>query len=107
MTFGVWSYVVAGIMALSFIGGVYQTGYNAAWRRSQIDTITTERDIARKDLAIARKAAEVAAEQAVTLSAAAAANDFQIKELTDAVAKAGEAGSCKLGDYARRLRSVR
>jgi uncharacterized protein HemX len=43
-----WGIVVAGVLALA--GGIYATGYNAAWRQAQVDTLkakiaTQQRDI--------------------------------------------------------------
>jgi len=104
---GVWSYVAAGALVVAMAGGIFQTGYNAAWRRAQVDPVRAERDIARADLANAKHAADMAAKQAVNLSADAAAHDIRLKELTDAIANANGRNSCVLGDFARQLRGIR
>lgn len=100
-----WAYVVAAGLALAAVGGVYQTGYNAALRKAQVANITAERDAAKADLATARDAAEFAREQAAELAASASANDVKVKELTRDLAKARDV--CRLGPYARRLRDIR
>lgn len=102
---GAWSYVAAGVLALTFVGGVYQAGYNAAMRKAQVATITAERNAAKADLATAREAAKQAEAQAGSLAESAATNGARVKELGDALAKARDV--CRLGDYARRLRDIR
>lgn len=47
-----WWIVIAG--ALAFIGGVYQAGYNSAWRKAEVQTKQVEIETLKRDLDIAR-----------------------------------------------------
>jgi uncharacterized protein HemX len=102
---GAWSYVAAIVLALGFVGGVYQTGYNAASREAQVDVIKSERDAARADAATQKAAAENANSLAGDLATASAADQSQLQRLRHELSRAGN--ECRLGPVAGRMRLVR
>lgn len=55
-----WFYGVIIAAVLAFLGGVYQTGYNAAWRKAEVETMQTRINTLEQDLAIKDRAAKQA-----------------------------------------------
>lgn len=100
-----WTYLAAIVIGASLLGGAYQTGHNAAWRKAEVDTLRAERDAARADLAAQKAAADRANALAGEIAIGSAADQAKLKELTDELARSGD--RCRIGDAARRMRLVR
>ena len=108
MPFGIYGYLAAAVLALATVGGIYNTGYNAAWRKSEIASVRAKLAIALADIKAAKDAEAVAITQVAAMDAAATANQKRLKELSDDLLKVpAGGGSCTLGSYARRLRDIR
>ncbi len=86
-----WGVVVVG--ALSLAGGIYSTGYNAAWRQAQVDTLkatiaSQQRDIDANRILRQRDQNVIAAQEAQAL-ADEEQNEALRKALADRPADAG------------------
>jgi uncharacterized protein HemX len=86
-----WGVLVAGVLALA--GGIYATGYNAAWRQAQVDTLkatiaSQQRDIDASRILRQRDQNVIAAQEAQAL-ADEVQNEALRKSLAERPADAG------------------
>lgn len=87
-----WIYGVAALAILALAGGIYQTGYNAAWRKAEVNTLMQRINTLERDKAIAQEAAARNANNAAELEALRRTDEEKIAQLQEIILDRNDRG---------------